>query len=271
MSSIPQLRPLQISEILDRTLRLYRSHFMLLISIPLLAAVPIVGLQVVSQFIWHSTRLVDLIQNSFVQVLVSSALVVMISQAYLGSPPSTGEAYRVAARRYGSAWGSNFLMGLAIVLPFVALACGATMLIVSGGIWIILLLALPYVAFLGTRWSLTLPGILLEHLDAMSGLRRSWSLTEGVFWKVFATSFLANLLILILATVPQLAIGYGLEMLISDLNILSVIETVLSQLSLILTTPISIGVTVVLYYDLRVRKEGFDLELQLNPEGVSPG
>lgn len=262
MSSLPLLRPLSIGEILDRALRLYRSQFVLLISIPLVALVPVMGLQVVSQLIWHTTQLIDLLQNAFVQLLVSSALVVAISQAYLTRPPTVGEAYQAAVQRYASAWGSSFLMGLAIGLPTALLACGVIALAQDAGIWLVILFVLPYAFFLGTRWSLMLPGILLEHLGAQSGLGRSWALTEGAFWKVFGTSFLAGLLIIVLATVPQLAIAYGLEMFVTNMDIVSLVETVLAQVSLIFTMPVSVGVTVVLYYDLRVRKEGFDLEWQ---------
>jgi hypothetical protein len=263
MSSLPLLRPLTVGEILDRAFRLYRTHFVLLISIPLLALVPMTFLQVVSQLLWHTTQWIDLLQNGFVQLLVSSALVVAISQAYLTRPPTLGEAYRAASQRYGAAWRGNFLMGLAIALPAAALACGTIMLAQDQGIWIVIVLILPFAMFLGTRWSLMLPSILLEDLGAQAGLGRSWALTEGSFGKVFGTSFAAGILIILLATLPQLAVSYGLGLLLANVDIVALVETVLAQVSLILTTPVSIGVTVVLYYDLRVRKEAFDLEWQV--------
>ncbi len=268
MSSLPLLRPLSIGEILDRALRLYRSHFLLLVSIPLLALAPMAVLQVVSQFLWHTTQLIDLIQNGFVQVLVSSALVVAISQAYLTRAPTLGQAYRAAGQRYASAWGANFLMGLAIGVPTAVLTCGV--IAMSGeGLWLVILLIMPYAVFLGTRWSLILPGILLEHLGAQAGLGRSWALTQGAFWKVFGTSFLAGILVILLATLPQLAITYGLGLLVPNTDIISLVETVFAQVGVVLTTPVSVGVTVVLYYDLRVRKEGFDLEWQAHQASLT--
>lgn len=274
MSSLSLLRPLTIGEILDRAFRIYRSHFVLLISIPLLAFVPVTVLQVVSQLLWHTTQWIDLLQNGFVQILVSSALVIAISQAYLTRPPTLGEAYRTASQRYGAAWGGNFLMGLAIVLPAAAVACGAIAVAQDQGIWIVILLILPLAIFLGTRWSLMLPSILLEGLGAQAGLGRSWALTQGSFGKVFGTSFTAGILIILLATLPQLAVTYGLGLLLPNIDIISIVETILAQVSLILTLPVSLGVTVVLYYDLRVRKEAFDLEWQVrqastSEEGVS--
>lgn len=263
MSSLPLLRPLTIPEILDRAIRLYREHFVLLVSIPLVAFVPMILLQIASQLAWHTTQLVNLLQNGLVQILVSSALVISISQVYLTNPPTLGEAFRAAMQRFGSAWGASMLVGLAIGLPTLALSCGAISIAQSAGIWLVLLIALPFAIFLGTRWSLILPSILLEHLGAQAGLSRSWALTEGVFGKVFGTSFLAGILIVMLSTLPQLAISYGLEMLAPNTEIGPLVEIILTQIGLILTTPVSFGVTVVLYYDLRVRKEGFDLEQQV--------
>jgi hypothetical protein len=154
-------------------------------------------------------------------------------------------------------------MGLAIVLPAAAVACGAITLAEEQGIWIVILLVLPLALFLGTRWSLMLPSILLEGLGAQAGLGRSWVLTQGFFGKVLGTGFAAGILIILLATLPQLAVSYGLGLLLPNVDIISIVEAILSQVSLILTLPVSIGVTVVLYYDLRVRKEAFDLEWQV--------
>lgn len=269
MSSLPFLRPLTIPEILDRALRLYRAHFVLLVSIPLLAFVPMTVLQMASQLLWQSTQLVILVQNAFVQILVSSALVIAISQVYLAHPSTLGEAYRTATQHFGSAWGASWLMGLAIALPAGALSCIAIALAPSQGVWLVLILVMPVAIFLGTRWRLVLPSILLENLGAQAGLGRSWALTEGVFGKVFGTSFLASMLIVVLATLPQYAISYGLKILLPNTDIGPLIEIVLTQISLILTTPVSIGVTIVLYYDLRVRKEGFDLEMQVQQASAS--
>ncbi|HET9912188.1 MAG TPA: glycerophosphoryl diester phosphodiesterase membrane domain-containing protein [Anaerolineales bacterium] len=263
MSSLPLLRPLSIGEILDRAFRIYRSHFVLLISIPLVALIPMMVLQVMSQLILGTSQLVELLQNGFVQILVSGALIVAISQAYLTDHPTLSQAYRAASQRYGAAWGASALMGLAIILPTAALSCAVITLGQGEGFWLILLLVLPYAIFLSTRWTLMLPSVLLERLGAQAGLGRSWTLTKGFFWRVFGTSFLAGMLVLLVATLPQIAVAYSLELIQFNFHISSIVEIVLAQLGLILTLPLSLGVSVVLYYDLRVRKEAFDLEWQM--------
>lgn len=268
MSSLPLLRPLKTPEIVDRAIRLYRTHFALLVSIPLLAYLPLMFLQAATQMIWHTTQLIELIQGGLLQILVSSALITAISQSYLTHPPTTGDSYKIAGRWFGTAWGASLLIGLGASLPIIAVSCGAITLGMGSGAWILLLLALPVTIYLSTRWSLAIACILLEQLGVSAGLSRSWALTEGVFGKVFGTSILANLLVIFVATLPQQVVKYGLEALAPNSIFVPLVEIMLTQLGIILTTPVSIGVTVVLYYDLRVQKEGFDLEKQIQEAAV---
>lgn len=270
MQPTPMLHPLSIGEILDRAFRLYRHHFARLLSIPLICLVPMTVLEVISQLLWQTTQLANLLQG-LVQLLVTSTLVVAISRAYLGQVPAIGQAYRAGSRRYASAWGASFLMGLAIGVPLAAVGCGVvlsrTAIDGPGGLCLlpVLLAMISFAVFLSTRWSLVLPCIFIEESGAQEGLARSWSLTQGVFWKVFSTSFLANLLVLLIATLPQVAIAYGLQAFMPDTAMGPLIEIIISQAGLILTAPLSTGVLVALYYDLRVRKEGFDIDLQIRP------
>jgi len=219
-------------------------------------------LQIASQLLWHSTELVDLLMG-LVQIFVSSALVVAISQIYSVNPTSLGEVYSAAAQRFFPVWGASILVGLTIALPIIVLGCVTIVIAQSHGIWLVLLLVIPFGIFAGTRWSLILPSILLEDLGAQAGLSRSWILTEGFFGKVFGTLCVTGILIIVLATLPQLAISYGLKMLVPNTAIGPLVKIILAQIVLILTTPVSIGVTVVLYYDLRGRKDGFDSEQQV--------
>jgi hypothetical protein len=217
----------------------------------------------VSQLLWHTTQLIDLFQSWFLQTLVSSALVIAISQAYLTRPPTVREAYRAAARRFRSVFAATFLMALGMGAPIAIFACAVFAIARDPGIWLVFLVILPVVMFLGTRWSLMMPSILLEDLGGSEGLGRSWALTDRVFWKVFGTSFLAALFVILLSTLPSLAVMYGLKMFLPSTGVGSLVEIILTQLGIIVTMPLSLGVTVVLYYDLRVRKEGFDLEWQM--------
>lgn len=270
------LRPLHTGEMMDRAFRLYRNHFLILMGIAAWATVPVTILQFLSQFLIGDTRFVDLLQSVFVLTLVQGGLAHAISCAYFSRPFSIGSAFRAGAQRYGSLWGALFLQGLAIGIPVAVIAgCGIVSMSGAdgaGGIVILLLMLffVPYAAFLGTRWMLTIPGIILEDIGATDGLRRSWSLTEGAFWRVLGISILTSLLTFVVAQLPGMAVTYGIAFLFPDAFIGPYIDIAMTGLSLILALPLSMGVIVVLYYDLRVRREGYDLELQAQELAANP-
>jgi hypothetical protein len=86
---------------------------------------------------------------------------------------------------------------------------------------------------------------------------RSWELTRGFRGKVFLTMLVAFLLLL----VPGIALG-GVGFLLGESDgILALLILVLESVLQIFIYPFIYVVMTVLYYDLRVRKEGFDLEL----------
>jgi hypothetical protein len=88
-------------------------------------------------------------------------------------------------------------------------------------------------------------------------LRRSWELTRGFRWKTL------GLWVIALALLAGLAIGAGflaagVEALLGNGEALS---TVVVALVSLLIYPLLSCVLTLFYYDLRVRKEGFDLEM----------
>ncbi|HNB51673.1 MAG TPA: hypothetical protein PK530_07010, partial [Anaerolineales bacterium] len=263
----PNLYPLSIGEILDRAFRLYRRHFGLLIGITLVGYMPMTVLQIISFFTFQGSSFISLIQTGFVSLLVTGALTVAISDLYLGDSVTMKEAYQEIWQRYGSAWGGQFLLGLFITIPLILVASGLLFFMSIQNRWttfIVLLVLVPVFIFLITRWSMMLPAILLESCRAKEGLDRSWILTKGFFWRVFGTTFLAGLLVYIFSALPQFALTYGIEFFVSGSSYGPLLQTIFSQVALIFASPISTGVNVILFYDILVRKEGFDLALQLN-------
>jgi hypothetical protein len=125
------------------------------------------------------------------------------------------------------------------------------------GIWL-------YVSF-----AVAVPVLLTEGLKGRHALRRSFSLVKGRWWSVFAIIVLGALLTGIVdAVVGELLAATTLT---SDNDVVSVISgTVGNTISTTLTTPFSAAFVAVLYFDLRVRKEGFDLQLLAERLGLAP-
>jgi hypothetical protein len=124
---------------------------------------------------------------------------------------------------------------------------------------LILLLALP----IFTRLTLINQAIVLEQCGAVAGLRRSWHLTSGWFWRTFWVSTCAAILTYLIGTLPALAISFALGLAGSApaASLAPSITTAVSQAGLIVALPLQIAISTLLYFDLRIRREGYDLEM----------
>jgi hypothetical protein len=153
-------------------------------------------------------------------------------------------------------------MGLMVVVGRLMGPAVGGLLVTVGGValvWLVVWIACGY----GT----TTPIVVLEELSSsFDAFGRSWELTRGLRGKVFGTMFVAWL------------IGYFLpQLVISGINTFrsaggnAAIQTffvVLASLIGIVLAPILPCVLTLLYYDLRVRREAFDLQIlseQLGP------
>ena len=236
-----ELRPLSTGEILDGALTLLRRHFRLLFAI----AVVCEGVPTVIELYLEvmgggrvdpMSGLIIRILNAVGNVLVTGATVRAVSEAYLGGVPRLGEVLRYAAGKVGLIFGALFLSGLvtflaalAIVIPGIIVFCGYS---VAGQV---------------------------AALEPLSGstdaLRRSWALTKGFKGKalvLWIVSFAIALALVIGAGALGAAAG-------AIAGALDATVTVLVAVVSLLMYPLITCVFTLFYYDLRVRKEGFDL------------
>ena len=88
---------------------------------------------------------------------------------------------------------------------------------------------------------------------------------RGSFWRVLGIVGAMTVLIYILAGIPTTIVNFALTAIggdpLDNLTRNQAIATLVSQIGIILTQPIALTVYTLLYYDLRVRKEGYDIEL----------
>ncbi|MGD0304586.1 MAG: glycerophosphoryl diester phosphodiesterase membrane domain-containing protein [Candidatus Acidiferrales bacterium] len=266
------LRPLSLGEILDRTFSLYRANFLLFIGI---AAVPqaVMLLYNLGQAIlvtvpaMHTTahsapRLpgvgmaAGLVGGALVAFIIyfaafiyaHGAAVYAVSDIYLGQPATILGSFRKMRGNAGNLLGVMFLSGLAGIAGFFVFIVGAL-----------------YVA---CRLFVCVPAAILEDKGPSDSLSRSWELTKDNAGRAFAIFIL------------YLAITYALVGLFSGPFLFMIVIagaqknlamiqfwTVMSQLGTFLggtlATPISIIASTVFYYDLRVRKEAFDLQMMM--------
>lgn len=187
---------------------------------------------------------------SFVATLISTAACFkVITDAYLGRPVDWRGSVRYAARRVHSV--------LWITVLSVVLAGLGLILCVVPGIWFWFFFAVA------------VPVFLTEGTRGRKALGRSRRLVEGHWWHVFAVIVLG----MILAGVVGGALtGLAAVFASSDSSSVGTIAVnwVTGTLASVLTTPFQAAVATVVYIDLRVRKEAFDLQLLAEQLGVEP-
>ncbi len=239
-----------MGEILDVSFTLYRRHFAPLAGVALVCAgIPVV----LNLFIEAAGGMLQNLPLAFIYYLVFAALnsiataatVFIVSESYLGRPVEAREALRRAAPYIGRLLICSMLTAAVIFV-------GIVLLVVPGIILIAGLL-------------LAIPALVIEGNSASAALSRSWELTRGSRWRMLGLL----VVLVILVYVPIAAIG-GLvamfvpgagSMLTTPSITLSVAAAAVSGLVQIFIYPLFYCVLTVAYYDLRVRKEGFDLEV----------
>jgi glycerophosphoryl diester phosphodiesterase family protein len=247
----PTLRPLSVGEILDVSFTLYRRHFAPLAWVALVcSAVPVV----LNMFIEAAGGMLANLPLVLVYYIVFAALnsiataatVFVVSESYLGRPIDAWTALRRAAPYIGKILVCSLLMTLVVIVGF--------MLFLIPGVILV------------TGLILAVPALVIEPgLSASAALSRSWELTRGSRWRMLGLL----VVLLILLYVPIAAIGGlvalfvpGAGSIFSSPGVAVGVATVaLSGIVQIFIYPLFYCVLTVAYYDLRVRKEGFDLEV----------
>ncbi len=269
-----RLRPFPLSELLDESFRLYRRHFVLFAVLSLLLAIPgLAGAAIVGSRLARLTQVPvepanagAFLLQTMQDLLVGLAPVFVISlllwpftlgtlvratvDIVLGMPASVGTALRGTLTRY---WG---LYGITLLFAVVGLFLGLASLLL-----ITLLVTVPLWFWLAVRWSVAVPALLAEQIGPRAALGRSWALVRGRWWRTFAIFIVFGLLLEVLS----LAVGYIFQALASGAPSLSVearftLQQAGSGLTGALVSPVLYIGWTLLYFDLRVRKEGFDLE-----------
>jgi hypothetical protein len=115
----------------------------------------------------------------------------------------------------------------------------------------------------------------VENIGLGAAFSRSWWLVQGRWWRTFLVLFL----IAIIWYVAQFALGAFLQLgsfllrLIVSPFVAAAISSAISQVVSALVSPILQIAIVLVYFDLRVRKEGLDLfqmAHQLTPPQAAP-
>jgi uncharacterized membrane protein len=166
--------------------------------------------------------------------------------------------------------GGFIVLGIAAAL----LAVGAGTLLPRGsaasGIVVTVLLMAMFVAavvlglYYFLRYAVAVPACVLENIKARAALKRSVHLTKGDRGRIFVIFFLVGLLnyILVFALVfPAVFLAAAIAR--QNVIVAQVMNVIASFLAGALSGPIATIAMSLVYYDERVRKEAFDLQLMM--------
>ncbi|MGA2097614.1 MAG: hypothetical protein ABSH39_15040 [Candidatus Acidiferrum sp.] len=273
------LRPLSLGEILDRTFSLYRKNFLLFLGISAFPHSLILAMNLAQTFLtkmptfptqpgqeqFQSNPFGGLLAFGIAGIIIGlivymvaflfsqGGTVFAVSELYLGRTTTIGASLGRMWGQLASLFGVVFLNGVAILIGFI--------LFIVPGIYI------------ACRLFTCIPAALLEDLGPVNALERSYALTKDFAGRSFLIYFLYMVLVYSAAGLfsAPFVVGMVFSMKNPDaMRIWMALTNVGSFVAGVLVTPFLTIATSVFYYDLRVRKEAFDLQLMMNPSGQIP-
>lgn len=298
-SPSPIIRPMNLAELLDRAIRLYRRNFFNFIGIIAIPYIPLMLIQMALQ-LFTTTSMMDQLTTStstanpfeafdpamiaaslgsilivfvqfiLVQGVASAALTRAVANNYTGKPVGILDSYQTLQ----NSW-VRLILAL-ITIFFLVLVLFLWMIIPCIGwftgpgiLMFISLIVSPLVA----------PVIVLERGGVIASIRRAWDLARSRFWWLVGYAFVITLFGQLIITGPVYLISLLMQFVMSlfpvgfdqQMIISTVIQNLVTITTSLLYLPLQLTIMTVIYFDLRARSEGLDLAMQLSSTaGIEP-
>ncbi len=258
-----ELRPLTLGEILDRTFTLYRNNFLLFVAlagIPRLPALAVgllqiqntIGTQVKFTAAVITLTILTYLCGILAYLFSQGGAVVAVSELYLGRPITIVQSLRRVADNIFPLLGVVILNGLAIFVGFI-------------------LLVIPGI-YLMCRLYVCIAAALIEHKNPAESLSRSMALTKGFAGRAFVIILLYFVIAIGFGLVIGLPLGLAIAASAQNpvmLRAWASLQAILSTALETLISPVLLIAGAIYYYDLRVRKEAFDIQVMMDPDGAN--
>jgi hypothetical protein len=228
--------------------------------------------------------------------LLQAVLVLDVARGTVGEKNRMGVLWRAAGRRllplagwFGILFGlivvavaavagvvvAVAMIGGSAILPAIGVGVLGALALIAAGIW------------LGTKTALVPSIVVLERRGVIASVGRSWTLTQGSFWKTFGVLALIGVILYVatqiistpVSFIGGLAVGFlfptgassdsasfiGVMVTVYGLTLL--VSLVLGAIAAVVQS----SAAAVVYIDLRMRKEGLDLDLMRYVEARQSG
>jgi hypothetical protein len=226
------------TEIVDFAFNLVRRHYPVFLTVSAVAMSPLL---LVAPFSQGAMKLVVLVMGVIFTGWGEASLLLGVAAAYRGEPVPGAEAQLKA--------------GLGIAWPVIRITLARNIISTLGMILFIVpgLLALAY-------YALGAPVAALEKLPVREAIKRGGALARGEYGRIIAA--------LLLCAAIYLLMIFGVGMLVALLSTSEIISYLATTVVEIALLPIPVAITVLLYYDIRERREGLDIEMALARGGA---
>lgn len=216
----------------------------------------------------------------FISAVLQGAMVVPVARSILNRRTGFRQMWLLAR---GRAWALVRMAGIAAAAGLLAIALFAavTFLLVSTAgalsFAIVFPLGLAFLAafvWIAVKLTVAPAAIVIEELGALDGIRRSWSITRGNWWRIFGILLVVSLLVSVIVQIvlipvslvsglftgvvaPHDAAGQAPTIGVA----VAVATAVVSALAGAVGFAFQTSVMALLYMDLRMRRDGLDIAL----------
>lgn len=231
----------------------------------------------------YGSSTINLLFTVLAAAVLSGLLIVAVSRAVLGRLATPGEVWERTKPRVWALIGETLLVQvltivITVVLGLIAVAIvagigastdfdsAASVVVAALAVLVIVVVTLVLAFLVGIRLSLAPAALVLENLGVIESMKRSWSLTRGFFWRILGITLLVQIIVGLISGMVGGVIGLiqllALAASPDAMGILMAVTAFLTALVQAVVLPFSAAVTALIYIDVRMRKEGLDVELR---------
>jgi hypothetical protein len=296
------LRPLTLGELLDRAFRLYRRHFQVFVGIMVFPVgiatfTNLLTLAIRNNWLGSGS---DTAQSAgfrywfwgedaiywLVYSIALGAGTHAVAEAYLGRNPSVRGAYAAVRAKLWKVVGLVLNVGLRVMVVFstgplllvyasvpVGRAIGAhipdgrtTTIVINSIVGIVVLGSQALAVFFASRYAVSVPALVFENLGIQAAIRRAVYLTKGRRWQILLATIFALLFANIGVGLFEFPFRVAARVTARSghwQRLLSFAQVVSGGIGQAMLGSLVIIVLALCYYDARIRKEAFDLQLML--------
>lgn len=297
---IVPLRPLTLMEILDGSFRAIRSNPAVMFGLSAVVVVVVIAVSTVlgtyvsdllsasfstfageldaasaqsfqSSIATSMSSLVTSVAMMLAGPVLTGLLITSVSRSVIGQRLSMSEAWRLTKGRRARLLGFALAIAGAELVVLAALTALVVLVARTGSTAAAVLLGFAslvgyvvLITWVSVRTLLVPASLVLEGTRFRQGIVRGWKLTYGSFWRLFGIYLLTVLMLGVLTSILQVPASILASFLMTMPN-MSTVSLIVTAVSMAITETVTVAylssVVALLYVDLRIRREGLDVEL----------